>query len=175
MTLRSGYANYHRAPGHFVVKIPDGLDHAIAAPMLCVSILPQSDRLARRLTPRLPFCSCGGVTVYSAYLTFFQSSKPRLTSCVCETGPLKQYGAGTTAKDVGIVGIGGLGHFGLRKSSFYAHVACLVKAATDTYAAVFAKALGANVTAISHSESKKADAEKVRFPSCISALLFDCS
>jgi len=27
---------------------------------------------------------------------------------------------------------------------------------------VFAKALGANVTAISHSESKKADAEKVR-------------
>lgn len=30
---------------------------------------------------------CGGVTVFS---------------------PLKQYGAGTTAKDVGIVGIGGL-------------------------------------------------------------------
>lgn len=60
-----GYADYHRAPGHFVVKIPDGLDHAIAAPMLC-----------------------GGVTVYS---------------------PLVQYGAGKTAKDVGIVGIGGLG------------------------------------------------------------------
>ncbi|BGO96164.1 hypothetical protein NBRC10512v2_007888 [Rhodotorula toruloides] len=90
-----GYADYHRAPGHFVVKIPDGLDHAIAAPMLC-----------------------GGVTVHS---------------------PLVQYGAGKTAKDVGIVGIGGLGHFGL----------------------LFAKALGANVTAISHSESKKADAEKM--------------
>ncbi|TNY20180.1 chaperonin 10-like protein [Rhodotorula diobovata] len=90
-----GYANYHRAPGHFVVKIPDGLDHALAAPMLC-----------------------GGVTVYS---------------------PLTQYGAGKEAKDVGIVGIGGLGHFGL----------------------LFAKALGANVTAISHSESKKADAEKM--------------
>ncbi|GAA5890547.1 hypothetical protein JCM6882_002957 [Rhodosporidiobolus microsporus] len=90
-----GYANYHRAPGHFVMKIPDGLDPAIAAPMLC-----------------------GGVTVYS---------------------PLKQYGAGKEAKDVGIVGIGGLGHFGL----------------------LFAKALGANVTAISHSESKKADAEKM--------------
>ncbi|PRQ75497.1 putative alcohol dehydrogenase [Rhodotorula toruloides] len=83
-----GYADYHHAPSHFVVKIPDGLDHAIAAPMLC-----------------------GGVTVYS---------------------PLVQYGAGKTAKDVGIVGIGGLG--------------C---------------ALGANVTAISHSESKKADAEKM--------------
>ncbi|GAA5828574.1 hypothetical protein JCM11251_000859 [Rhodosporidiobolus azoricus] len=90
-----GYASYHRAPGHFVIPIPSGLDPAIAAPMLC-----------------------GGVTVYS---------------------PLKQYGAGKEAKDVGIVGIGGLGHFGL----------------------LFAKALGANVTAISHSESKKADAEKM--------------
>ncbi|BGP20831.1 hypothetical protein JCM10213_008134 [Rhodosporidiobolus nylandii] len=90
-----GYADYHRAPAHFVVKIPDSLDPAIAAPMLC-----------------------GGVTVYS---------------------PLVQYGAGKEAKDVGIVGIGGLGHFGL----------------------LFAKALGANVTAISHSENKKADAEKM--------------
>lgn len=53
--------------------------------------------------------------------------------------PLTTYGAGKTAKDVGIVGIGGLGSFGL----------------------LFAKALGANVTAISHSESKKADAEKM--------------
>ena len=61
---------------------------------------------------------CGGVTVYS---------------------PLTQYGAGTTAKDVGIIGIGGLGHFGL----------------------LFANALGANVTAISHSESKKEDALKM--------------
>lgn len=58
-----GYADYHRAPGHFVVKIPDGLDQALAAPMLC-----------------------GGVTVFS---------------------PLRQYGAGKTAKDVGIIGIGG--------------------------------------------------------------------
>ena len=90
-----GYADFHRAPGHFVVRIPDGLDLALAAPMLC-----------------------GGVTVFS---------------------PLRQYGAGKTAKDVGIIGIGGLGHFGL----------------------LFAKALGANVTAISHSESKKADAEKM--------------
>ncbi|KAJ9108251.1 hypothetical protein QFC19_002499 [Naganishia cerealis] len=90
-----GYANYNRSPGKFVFKIPDGLDPALAAPMLC-----------------------GGATLYN---------------------PLMTYGAGTTAKDVGIVGIGGLGHFGL----------------------LFAKALGANVTAISHSESKKADAEKM--------------
>jgi len=90
-----GYANYHRAPGHFVIPIPAGVDPAHAAPLLC-----------------------GGVTVFS---------------------PLKQYGAGTTAKDVGIVGLGGLGHFGV----------------------IFAKAMGANVSVISHSDSKKADAEKM--------------
>ena len=61
---------------------------------------------------------CGGATVYS---------------------PLKQYGAGTTAKDVGVVGLGGLGHF----------------------AVLFAKAMGANVTVISHTDRKKEDAEKM--------------
>ncbi|WVQ81668.1 hypothetical protein IAT38_003793 [Cryptococcus sp. DSM 104549] len=61
---------------------------------------------------------CGGVTVYT---------------------PLKQYGAGTTAKKVGIVGIGGLGHF----------------------AVLFAKAMGAEVTAISHGEGKREDAAKL--------------
>jgi len=60
---------------------------------------------------------CGGVTVYS---------------------PLLQLGAGP-GKRIGIVGIGGLGHFGL----------------------LFAKALGAEPVAISHSASKKADAEKM--------------
>jgi D-arabinose 1-dehydrogenase-like Zn-dependent alcohol dehydrogenase len=60
---------------------------------------------------------CGGVTVYS---------------------PIKAQGAGP-GKTVGIVGIGGLGHFGL----------------------IFAKALGAEVVAISHTDSKKADAEKM--------------
>jgi alcohol dehydrogenase (NADP+) len=60
---------------------------------------------------------CGGVTVYS---------------------PIKENGA-APGKTVGIVGIGGLGHFGL----------------------IFAKALGAEVVAISHTESKKADAEKM--------------
>ena len=108
-----GYATHHRAPGHFVLKIPNGLDPALAAPMMVrwqrLPALPHS------LTYLL---QCGGVTVYA---------------------PLKEYGCGTTAKEVGIIGIGGLGHFGL----------------------LFAKALGANVTAISHSESKRADAEKM--------------
>ena len=64
---QGGYASHNRSPGHFVVKIPDGLDLASAATMLC-----------------------GGVTVYS---------------------PLKRHGAGTTAKSVGVIGLGGLGHF----------------------------------------------------------------
>jgi D-arabinose 1-dehydrogenase-like Zn-dependent alcohol dehydrogenase len=90
-----GYADYCRAPGHFVVKIPDGLTLAEAAPMLC-----------------------GGVTVWS---------------------PLKKNGAGP-GKRVGIVGIGGLGHFGL----------------------LWAKALGCDeVVAISRTSSKAADAKKM--------------
>lgn len=90
-----GYANYWRGPTRFVVQIPEGMDPAAAAPMLC-----------------------GGVTVFS---------------------PLQQYGAGKTAKDVGVVGIGGLGHF----------------------AVLFANAMGANVTAITHSSSKDEDAKKL--------------
>jgi len=58
---------------------------------------------------------CGGVTVYS---------------------PLKQYNVGP-GMDVGVIGIGGLGHF----------------------AVMFAAALGANVTAISHTHSKESDAK----------------
>lgn len=90
-----GYSNYWRGPAHFAVAIPDNLDPAEAAPMLC-----------------------GGVTVYS---------------------PLVEYGAGTKAKDVGILGIGGLGHFGI----------------------LFGKAMGANITAISSSHRKDEDAKKL--------------
>jgi alcohol dehydrogenase (NADP+) len=61
---------------------------------------------------------CGGITMYS---------------------PLERLGAGTTRKHVGIVGIGGLGHYGI----------------------LFAKAMGAEVTAISRSRDKEADAKKL--------------
>ena len=62
---------------------------------------------------------CGGITVYS---------------------PLKQNGCGP-GKAVGIVGVGGLGHFGL----------------------LYAKALGADkVVAISRTSTKREDALKVR-------------
>jgi D-arabinose 1-dehydrogenase-like Zn-dependent alcohol dehydrogenase len=84
-----GYGNYNRTNSHFVFKIPDGLDSADAAPMLC-----------------------GGITVYS---------------------PLKNNGCGP-GKTVGIVGVGGLGHF----------------------AVLFAKALGADkVVGISRKASKR--------------------
>jgi alcohol dehydrogenase (NADP+) len=90
-----GYSDYVRADGHFVIKIPDGLSSAEAAPMLC-----------------------GGVTTWS---------------------PLVNNGAGP-GKEVGIIGIGGLGHFGV----------------------LWAKALGCDkVVAISRSSAKKADAEKM--------------
>jgi len=59
---------------------------------------------------------CGGITVFT---------------------PLKKHGAGKTAKRVGVVGIGGLGHLAI----------------------LFAKAMGAEVTAISRSTSKKDDAQ----------------
>lgn len=90
-----GYATHNRTNGHFVLNIPDGLDSADAAPMLC-----------------------GGITVYS---------------------PLKQGGCGK-GKTVGIVGVGGLGHFGV----------------------LFAKALGADkVVGISRKADKRDDVLKL--------------
>ncbi|OQE16117.1 hypothetical protein PENSTE_c025G03433 [Penicillium steckii] len=90
-----GYSLYNRSPSHFVVKIPDAIPSAEAAPMLC-----------------------GGITTYS---------------------PLRQHGCGP-GKKVGIVGVGGLGHFGI----------------------LFAKALGADkVVAISRKADKKEDALKL--------------
>lgn len=61
---------------------------------------------------------CGGITVYS---------------------PLYNNGAGTTAKRVGILGVGGLGHMAI----------------------MLAKAMGAEVTAISRGDTKKEDALKL--------------
>jgi alcohol dehydrogenase (NADP+) len=89
---RGGFAKYWRGPSRFAIPVPQGLDPALAAPMMC-----------------------GGVTVYS---------------------PLARFGAGTTAKKVGVIGVGGLGHFGI----------------------MFAKAMGAEVTAISRGDGKKDDA-----------------
>ncbi|OAL48316.1 GroES-like protein [Pyrenochaeta sp. DS3sAY3a] len=90
-----GYATHNRTNGHFVVNIPESLDSADAAPMLC-----------------------GGITVFS---------------------PLKQNGCGP-GKTVGIIGVGGLGHFGV----------------------LFAKALGADrVVGISRRGDKRDDVLKL--------------
>ncbi|KKK16707.1 hypothetical protein P175DRAFT_0496200 [Aspergillus ochraceoroseus IBT 24754] len=90
-----GYALYNRSTAHFVVKIPDAIPSADAAPMLC-----------------------GGATLYS---------------------PLKHNQCGP-GKRVGIIGLGGLGHFGV----------------------LFAKAMGADkVVAISRKAAKSADALKM--------------
>lgn len=90
-----GYATHNRTHNRFVFNIPEGLDSADAAPMLC-----------------------GGITVFS---------------------PLKNYGCGP-GKTVGIVGVGGLGHFGV----------------------LFAKALGADkVVGISRKADKRDDVLKL--------------
>ncbi|AEO71905.1 uncharacterized protein THITE_2093404 [Thermothielavioides terrestris NRRL 8126] len=87
-----GFALYHRAPSHFVFKIPDSISSAEAAPMLCADI-----------------------TTYT---------------------PLKHHGAGP-GKAVGIIGLGGLGHYGV----------------------IWAKGLKADkVVVISRTSDKKADA-----------------
>ena len=53
--------------------------------------------------------------------------------------PLARYGAGTKAKKVAVIGVGGLGHMAI----------------------LFAAAMGAEVTAVSRGTNKKEDAEKL--------------
>ncbi|OAA74510.1 oxidoreductase [Akanthomyces lecanii RCEF 1005] len=91
---QGGYASHIRIHEYWVYPIPDGLDSAQAAPLLCA-----------------------GITSFS---------------------PLKRFGAGP-GKKVGIVGVGGLGHYGI----------------------IFAKALGAEVWAISRTRAKEADAREM--------------
>jgi alcohol dehydrogenase (NADP+) len=91
---QGGYSSHVRAHEHWVFPIPEKLETAQAAPMLCA-----------------------GITCYS---------------------PLVRNGAGP-GKKVGVVGIGGIGHF----------------------AVLFAAALGAETWAISRSHAKEADALKL--------------
>lgn len=86
-----GYSECIVVRDHFVVKVPESLNPAAAAPLLCA-----------------------GITTYS---------------------PLRHWKVGPGSK-VGIVGLGGLGHMGVK----------------------FAKAMGAHVVVITSSPSKKEDA-----------------
>lgn len=86
-----GYAQKVVVSERFAVRIPDGIELDVAAPLLCA-----------------------GITVWS---------------------PLKRWGAGP-GKKVAVVGLGGLGHMAVK----------------------LAAALGAEVTVLSRSDAKKADA-----------------
>ncbi|KAF3926291.1 hypothetical protein ABW20_dc0109598 [Dactylellina cionopaga] len=89
-------------------------DHARIPGSFVINATPYSNIASEILAPMM----CGGVTVFS---------------------PLKRYGAGP-GKKVGIIGLGGLGHFGV----------------------MFAKALGCDeVVVISRSKAKEADAKKL--------------
>ena len=88
-----GYSDKVVVSERFVVKVPEKLDPAAAAPLLCA-----------------------GITTYS---------------------PLRHYGVKAGDK-VGVIGMGGLGHMGVK----------------------FAKALGAEVTLFTRSENKVAEAKK---------------
>lgn len=88
-----GYSESIVVSERFVLRVPDALDPAAAAPLLCA-----------------------GITTYS---------------------PFRRFGVGSGHR-VGIVGMGGLGHMGVK----------------------FARALGAEVTVFTRSAGKAAEAEK---------------
>jgi uncharacterized zinc-type alcohol dehydrogenase-like protein len=91
---QGGYATHVVVTEDFVLKVPDGLDPAAAAPLLCA-----------------------GITLYS---------------------PLRHWGAGP-GKRVAIVGLGGLGHLGVK----------------------LAHAMGAEVTVLSQSLKKQEEAQRL--------------
>ena len=93
-TTLGGYSNVITVDKHFVLRIPENLDPAAAAPLLCA-----------------------GITTYS---------------------PLKHWKVGAGQK-VGIIGLGGLGHMGVK----------------------FAHAMGAKVVMITTSPEKGEDARKL--------------
>jgi alcohol dehydrogenase (NADP+) len=93
-TTLGGYSNVITVSEHFVLRIPENLDPAAAAPLLCA-----------------------GITTYS---------------------PLKHWKVGPGQK-VGIIGLGGLGHMGVK----------------------FAHAMGAKVVMITTSPEKGEDARKL--------------
>jgi uncharacterized zinc-type alcohol dehydrogenase-like protein len=97
-----GYSDRIVVPQHFVLNIPDGMDLAAAAPLLCA-----------------------GITTYS---------------------PLRHWKAGP-GKKVGIVGLGGLGHMGLKIA--HAMGAHTVLFTTSTNKIEDAKKLGADEVIIS--------------------------
>jgi uncharacterized zinc-type alcohol dehydrogenase-like protein len=112
---RGGFADAVICDERFVYAVPDGLDPAAVAPLLCA-----------------------GSTVYA---------------------PLKQWGIGP-GKTVGIVGIGGLGHLGVKMASALgAHVVAFTTSAAK---ADDARALGADEVVLT-SDPQQMAAQANRF------------
>jgi uncharacterized zinc-type alcohol dehydrogenase-like protein len=112
-----GYTNVLVVDEAFVLKVPEGLDPAGAAPLLCA-----------------------GITTYS---------------------PLRHWGAGP-GKKVGVVGLGGLGHMGVKLA--HAMGAHVVLFTTSAGKAADAKRLGADEVVLSTDpEAMKAHAGSFHF------------
>ncbi len=121
-TTQGGYSQEIVVTQSMVVRVPDALDKAAAAPLLCA-----------------------GITLYS---------------------PLKNWGAGP-GKTVGIVGIGGLGHMGVKfAKALGAHTVAFT---TSPEKVAMCKELGADEVIVStNAEAMKAAAE--RFDLIVSTL-----
>jgi uncharacterized zinc-type alcohol dehydrogenase-like protein len=106
---QGGYSRFIVTDEHFVHRMPEGLDPAAAAPLLCA-----------------------GITTYS---------------------PLRHWGCGP-GKKVGIVGLGGLGHMGLK----FAHAlgAHTVLLTTSPGKADEARAMGADEVVVSRDPAQMA-------------------
>jgi uncharacterized zinc-type alcohol dehydrogenase-like protein len=108
-TTYGGYSTDMVVDQDFVLRVPENLDPAGVAPLLCA-----------------------GITTYS---------------------PLRQWGAGP-GKKVGIVGLGGLGHMGVKLArAMGAHVVLFT---TSTSKVEDAKRLGAHEVVISHNPDEMA-------------------
>jgi alcohol dehydrogenase (NADP+) len=104
-----GYSDRIVVDQHFVLKVPEGMDLAATAPLLCA-----------------------GITTYS---------------------PLKHWGVGP-GKKVGVVGLGGLGHMGLKIA--HAMGAHVVLFTTSSGKAADARTLGADEVVISKNAAEMA-------------------
>ncbi|MEO7410674.1 MAG: NAD(P)-dependent alcohol dehydrogenase [Sphingomicrobium sp.] len=114
---KGGYSDHVVVRDHFVCRVPEGMDIARVAPLLCA-----------------------GITTFS---------------------PLRQYGVGEGAK-VGVVGLGGLGHMGVKlAAAMGAHVTMIT---TTPAKGEDARALGAHDVIVSTDEAQmKAAAKRFDF------------
>lgn len=108
---KGGYSTIMVAPEHFVIHIPENLDSAHAAPLLCA-----------------------GITTYS---------------------PLRHWEVGA-GKKVGIIGLGGLGHMGVKYAKAMGAEVWVITSSPEK--AEVAKSYGAEGTIVSTSEKDMTDA-----------------